>query len=365
MEKLKILQIVPSLSLSNGVAAYLENYYKNMDLTKFETTILVLNDDNKGRYEAFKALGCKIIEFYKSESFGKYLKKVDKLFKDNQFDIIHCHTPNYGAFFMHYAKKHGVISRILHSHANKYADTKINAIRNFPLFKFAVLNSNKYLACSKIAGDFLFKKREYLVINNAIELLAFKFDLNKREKLRNELKLEDKYVIGEFGRLCPQKNQLFTIDIFYEIYKKKEDARLLLIGDGALENDIRKKVSEYGLEEKVIILNSKSNICDYYNCLDMFLLPSTYEGLGIVLIEAQANSLPCYTSLDRVPKLAKISPLLKYLDLNDGASKWADCIMNDNDNVRKDYYEEILNSDFNIKNEAKKLEEFYISSVNA
>ncbi|MBR3280734.1 MAG: glycosyltransferase [Clostridia bacterium] len=361
MDKIKVLQIVPSLSLSNGVAAYLMNYYQKMDFSRFDTTILVLNDDNKGRYEAFEKCGCKIVELIKNESWGKYLKRINIFFKENHFDIVHCHAPNYGAFYMHYAKKNGVKIRILHSHANKYADTKINAIRNYLLFKIAVKKSNYYLACSNEAGKFLFGKKHFEIMNNAIDFAKYKFNVEKREELRKELNIAESFVIGEVGRFCPQKNQLFTIDIFNEIHKIKEDSKLILIGGGDLEEKINNKIKEYSLGDSAIVLGSKPNAYDYYNCFDAFLLPSTYEGLGIVLIEAQVNGLPSYTSIDRVPKLAKICPLLKFLDLDKGAKFWADYILNDKENTRKDYDEEINNSDFNIEKEAKKLEEYYLS----
>ncbi len=359
MEKVKILQIVPSLSLSNGVAAYLMNYYKTMNLESFETTILVLNDDEKDRYDVFKELGCKIVEIYKNESWPKYLKRIDTFFKENHFDIVHCHTPNYGAFYMHYAKKYKVKARILHSHSNKSADGVIKAIRNTILFKVALKNSNKYLACSKDAGDFLFGNKEYLIINNAIECNKFKFDQNKREEIRKELDIEDKYVIGQFGRIDSSKNQLFTLEVFKEFLNEKKEAKLLLIGNGVFEEKIKEKIREYKLDNNVIMVNSKDNIYDYYNCLDVFILPSKFEGLGMVLIEAQTNSLPCYTSKNRVPELVKVTPLLKFIELEKGAKYWADFIINDTENNRKDYFEDISKSVFNIENEARKLEEFY------
>ena len=363
MEKTKILQIVPSLSLSNGVAAYLMNYYQHMNLENFETTILVLNEDNKGRYEAFENLGCKIIEMFKTESWPEYIKRVKKLFEDNRFDIVHCHAPNYGAFYMHYAKKNGVNVRILHSHSNRYADSKVNAIRNFLLFKIAVKNSNYYLACSKEAGSFLFKRKKFEIMFNAIDFSKYKYNAIKREEIRKELNLENNFVLGNVGRLCKQKNQLFAIDVLKELLKQNSNSKLVLIGDGELKDKIESKISELKLENNVMLLDSMPNVNEYYNCFDAFLFPSTFEGLGIVLIEAQVNSLPSYTSAVRVPELAKISPLLKYIELEKGAKAWADYILNDKDNARKDCYDDISKSSFNIENEAKELEMYYIKSI--
>jgi glycosyltransferase involved in cell wall biosynthesis len=318
MNKIRILQIVPSLSLSNGVAAYLMNYYEKMNLEPFETTILVLNEDNKGRYDSFERLGCKIVELYKTESWSRYLKRINNFFKENEFDIVHCHAPNYGAFYMHYAKKNGVKTRILHSHAKIYAETFIRSIRNIPLAKIAVKNSNQYMSCSKEAGEFLFGNKPYTIINNAIDLSKFKYNEQMRQSIREQLALNDCFVLGEFGRFTPVKNQLFSIEVLKCVLEKINNAKLLLIGEGEQEKEIQSKINEFGIQDKVIILNGKSNINEYYNCLDAFLLPSLGEGLGMVLIEAQANSLNCYASKERVPELSKVSPLLKYLELEKG-----------------------------------------------
>ena len=363
MKKIKILQIVPSLGLANGVAAYLNNYYENMDLSKYETTILVLNNDDKERYNFFKEKGCIIVEFYKESSWFAYLKKINDFFSTNYFDVVHCHAANYGAFFMYYAKKYNVSLRIIHSHANRSADKVSHAIRNSFLIPIAVKNSNKYIACSNDAGKFMFKKKKYSILNNAINLEKFKFNFEDRNEIRNQLNLNGKFVVGSFGRFCPQKNQLFTLEVFDKILDKNKETILLLIGTGEQKEVIEKKAKKMGIYEKIIILNSKKDINRYYNCLDIFLLPSTYEGLGIVLIEAQTNNLKCYTSKYKVPTIAKVSPLLEFIELKNNASEWSKIITN-NDNKREDYFIDISKSSYNIINEANKLEEIYNSIIN-
>lgn len=356
--KIKILQIVPSLSTANGVAAYISTYFQNMNQKDIEMTFMVLNDRNHGRYQEIKSNGGKIIEMYKDCSTIKYLKKLDNFFKNNDYDIIHCHTPNYGAFILKYAKKYGIKVRILHSHVNKSADKLLHKIRNDILSPIAIYNANVYFACSDLAGKYLFKDKKFSVINNAIDINKYKFSEKYREKYRNEFNIEDKFVVGEFGRLCNQKNQLFAIDVFYNILKEKENSVLLLVGNGPLEKKIRQKIQKLDIADKVILLGSRNDVDKLYSCLDTFILPSTYEGLGIVLIEAQANGLSCFTSKNVVPKIAQVTPLLKYISLKEGKEIWAKEILK-NSKERTSYVDEIEKKGFNIKKEANNLYNIY------
>lgn len=364
-QKINILQIVPSLSLANGVAAYISNYFINMDKKNIKMTFLVLNEDNRGRYEEIEYNGGEIVELFREKNIINYLKKIDLFFKENKFDIVHCHSPNYGAFFLKYAKKYGIKTRILHSHANKSADKLTHAIRNKLIIPFAVKYANEYFACSKEAGDFLFKKKKYTILNNAINLEKFVFSNQTRKEYRKKLNLENKFVIGSFGRLCPQKNQLFSLDILKQIIELKKDAVLLLVGDGDMKEKILSKAKKLNIQDKVIFLGNRNDIDKLYNCLDTFLLPSTYEGLGIVLIEAQANGLNCFTSLDLVPQVANVASLIEYIPLKNNPKEWADKIIKkEKINKRKTTTNIIKNKGYDIKTEAKKLEEKYKTLFN-
>lgn len=356
--KIKILQVVPSLSQANGVAAYISTYFQNMEKDNIEMTFLVLNNKDKGRYKEVSENGGKIVELFKEKNLFKYFKKIDRFFKNNNFDIVHCHTPNYGAIILRYAKKYNIKTRILHSHVNKSADKMTHKIRNDIITPVALYYANEYFACSNLAGKFLFKKREYKVINNAIDIDKYSFSEEKRSKLRKNMNISDNFVIGEFGRLCNQKNQLFTLDIFYEILKIRKDSILVLAGNGPLEDKIRKKIEEMNISDKVLLLGSRNDLDELYNCLDVFLLPSTYEGLGIVLIEAQANGLSCFASDFVVPKEAKVTPLLEFISLNEPPSEWAK-IITQKTTSRENHNEKIAENGFNIKVEASNLLDEY------
>lgn len=356
MGKIKILEVLPCLTKSNGVAAYLSNFFINSIYKKnFDVFFLVFTQSVCDRHEEIINNGGHIVELYMEKNLIKYIKNIDDLLKKEKFDVIHCHAPNFGAIIMPIARKYKIPVRITHSHVNKSGETRIKNIRNYILSKICVKFSNKYLACSILAAEMLFKKKEYTIINNAIDVEKFTFSNNDRTKIRKELDIDDKFVIGEFGRLCSQKNQLFTLDIFAEYNNRNKNSVLLLAGDGPLESDIKDKVKRLGLEEKVLLLGSIKDIEKYYNALDFFLLPSNYEGLGIVLIEAQANGLHCLASDKVIPKEAKVSKLVEFVGLNEEPLVWSQKINKyDRENVKED----INVAGYNILTEADKL--FYL-----
>lgn len=359
MKKIKILEVLPCLTQSNGVAAYISNYFKfAKNKEKFDIYFLVFAKSICDRHDEILKNGGKIIEMYPSKNIFQYIQKLKKLFKEGSFDIIHCHAPNFGAIVMPIAKKYGIKVRITHSHVNKSGETFIKNIRNYVMSLVCVYFSNYYFACSTSAAEMLFKNKEYIVINNAIDLEKFKFSNKKRKELRKKLNIDNKFVIGEFGRLCSQKNQFFILKIFNEYLNKNQNSILLLAGDGPLETSLKMKVEEMGLSNKVIFLGSVNNIYDYYNVLDFFVLPSTYEGLGIVLIEAQANGLHCLASNKVIPPEAKVSKLLEFVSLDKSPKEWSNKII---ECERVNIIKEIEENGFDIKQESNKLFELYLN----
>ena len=370
-DPIKILYIVTNLKICNGVTTYIMNYFKNMDEYKFAIDFLVCSDneiDSKENAELLKKRGSKIffIQQIGIKNFLKTIREMDSFFAQNakNYDIVHCHLLNNGAFFLHYAKKYGMNCRILHSHVTKSADTKLKKLRNDLLVPIAIRNATHYFACSEDAGKFIFKSKEFIVINNAIDGDKFLYDEEKRNKIRQKMGLDNQFVFGNIGRLCPQKNQLFLLDIFYHIKNKKKDSKLIMIGNGPWKEKIQEKIKRLGLEKDVIMLDSMENIQDMYQVFDMFLFPSNYEGLGIVLIEAQTSGLRCFTS-NMVPIEAKITDNFRVQNIKDKAEEWADSVLaySKETYVRNSKKEELITHNYDIKSEAKKLENIYINLV--
>ncbi len=358
-KNIKILTITPGLNVCGGIESYVMNYYNNI---KNEVEIDFITHDISFYYykNIIEKNGNKVYLFpkFSSKNLLKIRKKIEQFFKENNdYDIIHCHMANAAFLYLKYAKKYGIKVRIIHSHQNKAADQLSHAIRNYPLIKMGIRYSNVYFACSKIAGKYLYKNKFFYQINNAIDAEKFIYDEKMRIKMRKKLKIEESYVIGNIGRFCNQKNQTFLIDIFSEV-KKKIDAKLLLIGEGALQEEYENKIEKLNLKNDVLILPPSNEIEKYYQAMDVFVLPSLYEGLGIVNIEAQATGLKTIVS-DKVPPEAKISELITYVDLNASAEEWADIIIKNIDYKRINHNDDLKKSGYDIKVESKKLIDIY------
>ena len=330
--------------LKGGIQSLVMEIVKNIDKEKVQIDFLLLDDGKKYELEdELENLGCKV---YKLKGiwlrtpldFMKYTKALDNFFKNHRdYDVVHMHSSSKNYMVLKKAKKYGIPVRIAHSH-NIDFQTK-NPIKKLigNIFKVNLKKyATDYFACSKIAGKWLFGEKiinsdKFKVIHNAIDYDKFKFDGNKRKEIREELNIkDDEIVVGHVGRFSNQKNHEFLIDIFDELYKKNDKFKLLLIGIGETEELIKEKVKKLNIENRVIFLGFKEDVSKYYNAMDLFLFPSKFEGLGITLIEAQANGLICFTSKDVVPEEAKLSDNLYYIKLSDGFKKWTEKIENCN-----------------------------------
>lgn len=363
MDKIRILYVLASLDICNGMVSYSMNYFRKINKEKFQVDFIISSNKESPYYDEIRSSGSNIYVMpeLKLNNAYKLSNELNNFFKNNKYHIIHCHLANVGALYLKYAKKHNIGVRILHSHATKSADKIIKKIRNNILIPFSKFYANYYFACSEDAGKYMFGKDKFNIVKNAIDLDKFIFNEQKRKEKRLELGITEKFVVGNVGRLSPQKNPLFMLDIFYEIQRMKDNAILLLIGDGPMEVEVNNKIIDMGLEKKVILLSDRTDIAEIYNAMDVFVLPSIYEGLGIVYIEGQASGLKCFGS-DKVPIEARISSLMNFIELKENHKVWAKKIVNvDKENNRIDNLSEVMSSGYNINNEIKKLEELYLS----
>ena len=365
MEKkpIRVLQIIGDV-VGGGVEQVILNYYRHIDRNEVQFDFILHNGALKSYVDNIESLGGKVYKIipYKSNPV-KTVLEMYKIMKGN-YQIVHSNMNALSVFPLFAAYLAGVPVRILHNHST---DTKAEPLRTFVkhlLRPFARLFANQYWACSRLAGEWMYGKKavkegKVTIINNAIDLKKFSFDEKKRSKFRDELGLQDCFVIGHVGRFMKQKNHDFLVDIFAEISKKQENARLLLVGDGPLKTEIEDKVKAIGLEEKVIFTGVRSDVADLYNAMDVFVFPSLYEGLGMVAVEAQANGLPVISSTE-VPKEAKISDAIKFEALSNTKSFWTkdilDCV---NQRNIGSVDAEISHSEFDIRVEAKKLGKRY------
>ena len=350
------------------------NYYRNIDKDKIQFHFLCDEDSTNIPYEEIEKMGGKVIIIPPYQRLFEYQKELYRIFKENNYKIVHSHISTLSVFPLRIAKKAGVPIRIAHSHStSNKKEWKRNLIKNI-LRPFSKLYANQFFACSELSGRWLFGEKAFKngkikIINNAIDLEKFKFNKEKRDEIRKKLKIDENIIlIGHIGRFVTQKNHEFLIDVFNEIIKKRKqenfDSKLILIGQGNLKENIIEKIKYLGLQDYVIFTGQTTNVSDYYNAMDIFVLPSLYEGLPVVGIEAQANGLLCEFSTD-MTKETKVLNTTKFISLKETAKKWAEIILEDYKNFkRKNSFDEMTKKNFNIKEEAKKLEKYYINLNN-
>ncbi len=344
--------------VGGGVESVIMNYYKHMDRNKIQFDFICDNDSTNIPYDEIKKLGGRVILCPPYQKQKEYQKFLIDLFKKNKYKIVHSNINTLSVFPLHAAYKAGVPIKIAHSHStSNKKEFKRNLLKNI-LRKFSKKYANVYFACSEKAGNYQFgKNTNYTIINNAIDLNKFKYNEKIRKEKRKELNIKDNaLVIGHVGRFVTTKNHNDILDIFNKIHKKKSNSKLLLIGEGPLKENIVNKVKELNLNGSVMFTGQIDNTYKYYNAMDIFIFPSLYEGLGMALIEAQANGLPCVASTE-VPKVADMGNT-KFIDLNN-KDEFVNEILS-NKLKRKDCIEQIKKNGYDIEKEAEKLEDIYL-----
>lgn len=363
-EPIRVLQII-GIVAGGGVEAVIMNYYEHIDRTKVQFDFIVHNDNKIDITQKVEAMGgrvYKVTPYYKNPI--AFMHDIYKIIRNHHYRIVHSNMNTLSAFSLFAAWAAGAPVRILHNHSTSSpGETKRN-IMKFILRPFARLFANHYLACSRLAGEWMYGRKmmdsgKVTIVNNAIDLKKYAFNPQKRELLRKELGLTDEFVIGHVGRFMFQKNHEFLIDIFAEAYKQNSHMALLLVGDGPSRPAVEEKVRKMGLTNHVKFLGLRNDVQDLYHVMDLFVLPSHYEGLPVVGVEAQANGLPCLFST-KVTKEAHLTHSAQFWDLEKGASKWAKKIISIKCERNKKAGEELRQAGFEIDKEAEKLVKFYI-----
>lgn len=356
--------------IGGGVEAVTINYYRNIDKNKVQLDFICDEDSTNIPYEEIEKMGGKVIIIPSYSKPFKYHKELKRVLKEGNYKIVHSNINTLSVFSLFAAKCAGVPVRIAHSHSTTNKKEKKKNLMKQVLRPFSKVFATDYMCCSELAGRWLFGNKEYdkgnvYLLNNAIDLDKFKYNEALRKKKRKELGIkDDTLVIGHIGRFVAQKNHDYLIDIFNEIHKKNNNSILLLAGQGPLMEDIKNKVKELNLEDSVKFLGQRNDANELYQAFDVFLLPSLYEGLPVVGVEAQASGLLCYLS-DDMTKETKVLDITKFMSLNNTPEEWADNILDDVKKYKRiDTSKEMTAKNFNIKEEAKKLEEYYLNLYN-
>lgn len=355
-----------------GIESFIMNVYRNIDRQKVQIDFITSHDHDKIAFEdEIEAMGGKVyrVMYSESESLIKSRTSLDKFFKEHkEYAAVHIHANFPYVFPLKYAKKAGIPVRIIHSHnsngnVNNSSGIRkiVNKLRDMQIEKQIKKYPTHYFACSELAADYMFPGRDYQWIKNGIDLKKYSFDEEVRKEVRDELGVEDDcQLLGFIGRLRYQKNPYFIVDIFREYQKLNINSKLVIAGIGEWETGVKEAAKDLIDSGKALFLGKRTDAERLYQGMDAFLLPSFYEGLPVVLVEAQTAGLPCFTS-NFVTKQIDVTNLINYYSLSDNAKLWAEKIYKSLGNYkRKSYRSQLETQGFGIENVAKALEEFYI-----
>lgn len=364
---LRILHVVTSMNFG-GLETMIMNYYRHINRQKVQFDFLVHREERASYDDEIESLGGIIYRLPRLVPWSiHYRKALDGFFKSHpEYKIVHVHQDCLSSIALKAAKKYGVPMRIAHSH-NSDIDKNVKYPIKIFYRQFITKYATKLMACSELAGKWMFgcsKASEFSVLSNAIDAKAFDYNPQARNALRKELGIsDDEFVLGHVGRFSPQKNHLFLIDIFDAVHKLRPNSKLILIGDGELRSMIEKKVSDLGLNECVYFAGTTTNVSSFLQAMDTFVLPSKYEGLGIVTIEAQTSGLPCIIA-DSIPDECIIdSALVAKMSIEDTTQNWAKCILDSLNILRKGHRADTVMSGYDIMECAKNLQTFYLECL--
>ncbi|WP_288333572.1 glycosyltransferase family 1 protein [uncultured Cloacibacillus sp.] len=362
-----------------GTEAVVLNIFDNINKNKFHIDFLVHGshaDNDLHKY--LENAGSSI--FYvtpRGISYRQNTNDITEVLSKHHFDIVHSHMDAAGYFLMRIAKKLGIKTRIAHSHNTASPFPSILSVHSFVhriALEYARIKlrteATHFIACSEAAGKWLFgvnicKSDRYMLLKNGIDVANFLYNVSIRDKTRDKLRISRHFVIGHVGRFAAQKNHQFLINVFKEIYKRYPIAKLMLVGNGELLDNVKRQITKIELpEDSVIFTGTRSDVNALYQAMDVMVLPSLFEGLPVVMVEAQASGVKVIAS-DNITNESMLIPETEFLSLNDGVAIWANEILKYiNGYTRRNTYKEIKNAGYSAKDNITGLENFYIKALN-
>ena len=353
---------------SGGIESFLNNVLLHMDLSNIEVDIVATQIRKSVFTLQLKEHGIKFWELsgHKTNIIKNY-QLFDKLLKNRQYDLVHLNVfQGMSLYYARLSKKAGVSVCIAHSHNTDLRQSRTRFIKLWLHKLYSNLyakESTLFWACSSRAAEFMFPKnilaeRKFTFIPNGIDTTRFRFNPISRESVRQALDLADRVVIGNVGRLCYQKNQLFLLDILLEALKIRSNSCLLLVGDGEDRAALEEKAHTLNIADRVIFYGTTNQVEKLFWAMDVFAFPSRFEGLGIVAVEAQAAGIPAVCS-ENIPEEAAVTPLFYRQPLAAGSMAWAELLCKQSDS-NKGYARLVAENGFDIFDVAKYIEESYL-----
>ncbi len=352
---MKILHIVTRVD-AGGISTFLSNYYQFLDRSSIQFDIIAIDTGIRQAYhDTFVSMGARV--FYMPNPIVQRMFFLAKLIRSEKYDVVHSHIELQSSVYLAVAAMCGVRGRVAHAHLSMARSGLTNSLlRALMNLVVSARVGASDLSIKAVFGECYAK--EAVVLYNAVDVDRFCFKQSVRATQREKLGLANSLVVGFVGRLSMQKNVFFLLEVFALLVKQKSNAILLLVGDGELRTEMEKRIELLNIGESVKFLSNRDDIPEMMMAMDMLLLPSLYEGLPLVLVEAQAAALKSLVS-DQVTKLVHITEYIRYQSI-DNAQLWCDTIIEEFLVYPRISVENTITENrFNIRNEAQRLREFY------
>ena len=364
-EPIRILEVVAKMNRA-GTETMLMNYYRHTDRAKVQFDFAICTNDKCDYEDEIISMGGKIYRYpqYKGKNHFQYKSWWDDFFTEHQeYRIVHGHIGSTAAIYIGVAKKHGLFT-VAHSHGTREPLSLRSILYSTLSFRTRFI-ADQFFGCSMQAlidryGEKVAHCNRARVLNNAIDAKAYAYNEDVRQEVRKELGLSDNILtLGTIGRLHPQKNPHMVLRILHDLKQQGEEFRFIWVGVGEMKDEVEKGIREQGLSDEVMMLGLRNDVPRILQAMDMFIFPSIWEGLGIVAVEAQAAGLPTLCS-NQVPPEAKVTELCKYISLA-STEPWVKAIELYKNHIRQTTTEEIVRNNYDINDQAKWLQEFYIA----
>ncbi|OWV06482.1 glycosyltransferase family 1 protein [Fibrobacter sp. UWH1] len=368
---LRVLHVTEVLSAA-GIESFFMNLYRRVDRSKVQFDFLVLRNEHEFYEDEVNSLGGKkyFIESKKKNTLVRIFEEsvlLEKFLKEHHYDIVHIHyTTPLRAPYLRALKRAGVKTRIYHSHS-AYVSGKggVKLMIYAYMRKIIEKYATHFFACSQVAAEWMFsanvlKQGWHKVIHNGIDTKKFAYNASDREDVRTQLGINGKKVLIHTGRFLEQKNQSFVVDVFADVKRKCPNSVLLLLGIGPLQDLVKQKVHNLGLESDVFFLDVKPDVYRYLSAADCYIMPSLYEGLPVAAVEAECSGLPCVFSTNITEEVALTSNV-SFLKLTDSIEKWSETVVKSFETVREDFSAIVLDHGYDVQNVAENMQAFYLS----
>lgn len=368
MKRVKVLHYVPGFD-HGGIESRLLDWYRNVNRENLQFDVLIHTSLDNPAIRELETLGGRAfsIGHFHPLRLRQFFQNLTRFFAEREtYDIAHCHSMETSFLVMKAAKRAGTDKLILHSRARSHATQSAVPVRR--LMKYlSVRAATDFFACSEEAAAFMTEdihwcKPDVTVVRNGFQADQFRFDSGVRREVRAELHVNDAFLLLTVGRLSAVKNQPFLLDVFAEIRRRTQTAKLLIVGEGPMRSALERRADYLGISDDVLLVGNRRDVPKLMQAADFFVLPSMYEGFGTAAVEAQAAGLPSLVSTG-VPESVRATDLLKRLPLADGPVRWADEILRTDPGVgRRDTFMEIEAAGFNAAGTARFLEQFYVNA---